>query len=364
MNICIDARPLLGKRTGIGNYTFNLIKHISECSEDIKIKCFMSSLKAMRINPFKNYGNIRSYRYLFPNKYLNYLWSYTDYPKIQWLVGKTDIVHSTNYYYIPHGKESSHITTVHDINFLKYNEFAHNDIKSILSKKLGLFLKCSSFIIVPTNAVKSDILNYFNFLNEDQIKIIHYGIEVEKEDCPLSSIIDGEYILSVGSFIPRKNFNMLIEAFMLLSDSIFKNFKLVIGGMLDNETRGNAPKLRERNVILLDYISQKDLQNLYCFAKLFVLPSIDEGFGFPVLEAQSYGIPVVISDIPVFREIALESALFFDPCNKDEIAGQISKCLFDTDLQKDLISKGYENINRFDWTKCAEDHMEVYKRCL
>lgn len=364
MKLCLDTRPLLSVETGIANYVYNLIKHMALADSSISIKCFFSSLRLKNTKYFKNFSNIRKYRYYIPNRPLNYIWSYANFPKIEWLVGNVDIVHSTNYYYIPHKPSSRHITTVHDINFLKFPEIAQKDIKSILLKRIRLFLENTTCIIVPSMAVKNDIIDYFDNIRPDNIKVIHHGSIEKSNEMPGPSIIDGEYLLTVGSFLPRKNFESLIDAFLVLSKTIHKNYKLVIAGALTEELKKKIAFYRQKNIYLLDYVSRETIINLFTYAKLFIFPSIDEGFGLPVLEAQTYGVPVIISDIPVFKEIAADSALYFKPKSIEDIAENISRCLFDQQIQDELSKRGYENIRRFSWEKSAMQHIEVYKGCL
>lgn len=365
MRLCIDARPLLGNITGIANYTYNLIKSINQMDESITIKCFLTSLKAKKRKIFHCGDRIKEFRYIYPNKCLNYLWSYTQFPKVEWFVGGADIIHSTNYYYMPHYKSSRHITSVHDINFIKFEEFAANDIKTILKKRLKHFLDMSSCIITPTNSVKSDILDYFDNVEDDMIHVIPHGIDpVTTDFTGIVPIIKGDYILSVGSFIPRKNFSNLIKAFYLLQESQFKDLKLVIAGDLERDMQKKIGYYRDRNIILLDYISREKLVNLYQYAKVFVMPSIDEGFGFPVLESQSYGVPTANSDIPVFREIAGDSALYFSPHDIEDIADKISNCMLDSGLKHTLIQKGLENVKKYNWNDTAQKHIDLYRKCM
>ncbi len=366
MKLCIDARPLLGNMTGIANYVFHIVKNISQIDHDLTIKCFYASIRARRKKLFANNDKIEEYRYMIPNRLLNYFWSYAGLPKVEWLTGDVDVIHATNYYYMPHKKKARLITTVHDINFLKYRHFASKDIKSIITGRLGKFLIKSNFIITPSNSVKNDILEYFRDIDESKIKPIYHGIDpiYSNHERNMDPIISDDYILAVGSFIPRKNFNRLIKAFSQISSSELKDTRLVIAGPVPGKVRADKEEYARKNIIIYDYISQESLINLYKYAKLFVMPSLDEGFCFPVIEAQSMGIPVVISDIPVFREIAGDSALYFSPMDTGAIADRILYSINNAELRKDLVQKGYDNLARYNWSESARKHLELYERCL
>ncbi len=112
-------------------------------------------------------------------------------------------------------------------------------------------------------------------------------------------------------------------------------------------------------VIFTDYVPQQDLPALISGAKVFVLPSLWEGFGIPVIEAQACGIPVAVSNISSLPEIAGDSGLTFDPTKPEEIASAVTVLLTDEKLREVFIKKGFENIKRFSWEACAQQTLKV-----
>ena len=115
----------------------------------------------------------------------------------------------------------------------------------------------------------------------------------------------------------------------------------------------------KKDIILKDYISEKEKDELYKNADLFVLPSFYEGFGLPILEAMSYGVPVVCSNNSSLPEVTGDAGLFFDPNNIQEIAEAINKIFNDDDLRNKMIEKGFENVERFSWEKCVRETVGV-----
>lgn len=366
MKLCIDARPLLGNMTGIATYVYHLVKNLSQVDREMIIKCFYSSLKGKKPGHFENNYKIEEYRYFIPNRLLNYLWSYPGLPKVEWLTGDADIIHATNYYYIPHTKKSRLVTTVHDLNFIKNSRLASGDIKNIISKRLGRFLEKSCFIITLSNAVKNDILMHYSGIDESRIRPVYVGLDpyYSNHEKNMDPIIGGDYILSVGSFIPRKNFKSLIDAFRQVSRSGLKGMKLVIAGPVPGKIKKSIKEYAGENTIIFDYISRESLINLYKYARLFVMPSFDEGFCIPIIEAQSMGIPVLISDIPVFHEIAGDSAVYFPPGDIQALADAMVWLIENEEGQKALARRGHENIKRYDWADTAKRHLEIYRECM
>jgi glycosyltransferase involved in cell wall biosynthesis len=168
------------------------------------------------------------------------------------------------------------------------------------------------------------------------------------------------YILFVGTLQPRKNIAKLIEAFSQLKN---KNTQLVIVGKKGWlwEEIFNAPAkfgVLER-VKFLDFVSNEDLPGLYKNALCFVLPSLYEGFGLPVLEAMKFGCPTVISNVSSLPEVGGDASLYFDPQSVDDIAQKIEMVVSDEKLRAEMVKKGYNQVKQFSWEKTAKQTLKV-----
>ncbi|MCL4394600.1 MAG: glycosyltransferase family 4 protein [Chloroflexi bacterium] len=176
--------------------------------------------------------------------------------------------------------------------------------------------------------------------------------------------IGKDYILALGTVHPRKNYARLIEAFAALDRP---DLCLVVAGrrgwmyepILE---RGRSLGIADR-VLFLEYVPSDVLPFLVGGAKLLAFPSLYEGFGLPVLEAQGCGTPVVCSMTSSLPEVAGDAALFVDPLDVDAIAGAMERLLSDASLRAKLVSHGFENIKRFSWERSARSALEVF-RCL
>jgi glycosyltransferase involved in cell wall biosynthesis len=178
--------------------------------------------------------------------------------------------------------------------------------------------------------------------------------------------IGREFLLYVGSAYPHKNLEKLILAFLALADN-YPDLQLVLGGKkntfyqkleawliaLDNKN--------SQRIIFTDYLSDNELAVLYASARVYVFPSLIEGFGLPPLEAQTYGLPVVASDASCLPEVLGKSALYFNPDSVEEMTEKIKLLLDDNNLRSELIENGKENLKLFSWERMAKKIYNLYK---
>lgn len=165
------------------------------------------------------------------------------------------------------------------------------------------------------------------------------------------------FILFVGNNNPRKNLERIICAFDLLKERTGLSHKLVIAGeqgwKFDREKSLANVKHREE-VLFIGFVSDDDMPTLYSGADLFVFPTLYEGFGIPIIEAQKCGTPVVTSNYSALPETAGNGAILVDPYDVESICAGMTRVLVDKDLSSYLINKGFENAEKFSWKKSAE----------
>jgi glycosyltransferase involved in cell wall biosynthesis len=168
------------------------------------------------------------------------------------------------------------------------------------------------------------------------------------------------YILFVGTIQPRKNIAKLIEAVSLLKN---KEIQLVVvgkKGWLWEEILAAPEKFKITDRIkFLDFVGNEDLPSLYKNAQCFVLPSLYEGFGLPVLEAMQFGCPVVTSNVSSLPEVGGDAAIYFDPESVDDMAEKIDKVISDEKLRAEMTEKGYNQVKKFSWEKTAKETLKV-----
>ncbi len=264
------------------------------------------------------------------------------------------------------------VATVHDLAFLKFPEHFTFKDKLLLNWHTKRAVKMADKIIVPSRATKNDLIDLYKVKSE-KIKVIYHGYKkvysVTSKGTKFCALtISAPYIFFVGTIQPRKNIVNLVKAFEIFKSRHFssaKNYKLIIAGGKGWLWRETFKKIKEssvrQDIILTGAVSSQELANLYSRAKVFILPSLYEGFGLPILEAFSYGVPVIASNNSSLSEIVGEAGLLINSENSDAIAEAIKKAIENNDLRDDLIKKGKRRLFDFSWEKSAEEHLKVFE---
>lgn len=262
------------------------------------------------------------------------------------------------------------LVVIHDCAYDRFLEF-ENIVAKIYFKTMFYGAKYfSQKTITSSNFSKKELVKFYR-INTNKIEVIYGGVpempEVKEEfiQKTLNKFkIKKHYFLYVGNFRPRKNLPGLIKAFKLFRESSGLDYLLIVAGrkdkrFLDLEKEIKKIKL-EKNVILTGFVSQKEKTALYKKAGALIFPSFYEGFGLPILEAQSMGTPVLTSNISSLPEITRNSALLVNPYNIKDIAKGMEKIVLDDLLRQELIKKGFENIKRFSWEKSAQKLLNLF----
>lgn len=261
------------------------------------------------------------------------------------------------------------VVTIHDLGYLQYPE-AHPTIdRWYLDLSTRWNARSSCRIITPSQATKIDVMNRLG-VDGDLIEVIHSGVDpairpvgdgARIEEVKARHGITGEYLLTVGTVHPRKNIAGLLKAFDLLRREDRIGAKLVVVGKMGwkiGQFASLAQALGDQ-VVWAGYVPPEDLPALYSGATLFVLPSLSEGFGFPVLEAMACGTPVVASNTTSLPEIAGDAAVLVDPKSASDIARGMLSVAENGELRENMRRKGLDQASRFTWRATAEKTLAV-----
>jgi glycosyltransferase involved in cell wall biosynthesis len=219
-------------------------------------------------------------------------------------------------------------------------------------------LKKADKIIVPSQNTKNDLIKFYH-ANPDKIFVAYHGVGNPPKTSgqnPNYKLQTTNYILYLGRGDRRKNIQGLIKAFRILKQEFKIPHKLILAG--PNIGYKITRDLKD-DVICRGYVQDDEKWELLKNADVFVFPSFYEGFGIPVLEAQRVGTPVVASSTSSFPEVLKDSALLVNPYRVSEIADAIHKIISRPELRNELIKRGFENIQRFSWPKCAEETLKI-----
>lgn len=265
------------------------------------------------------------------------------------------------------------VITIHDLAFLTRKEDLTKSKSTWKKLVTSKSVKKADRIICITNFAKSEVEKYYP-MNKHKVDVVYNGFnDFSKENIVLENVRDEireytkqPYILNVSTISPRKNMDGLIKAFDAIKNKVEYNLIIAGGnGWLYESIYKLADELKLRNrVIFTGKINDDELKCLYKNASVFVYPSYYEGFGLPPLEAMSYGIPTIVSNMTSIPEVVGDAGLYVDPYNPKDISDKIVMISDDTNLKSNLISLGNKKIKEYNWEKCAEETIKVYNKLL
>ena len=271
------------------------------------------------------------------------------------------------------------IPVFHDAFFWEYPEH-YNKYWLLFFRNLGLAAaKKSAYVVAPTQYASNQLAKYTG-INPNKIKVIGEApktiansISENETTAIVKQILNLNYILHVGTLEKRKNLVALIQAFKIVRENGFPNLKLVLVGKASNKiTLDDSSAIKDtikeqqltNDVILTGYLCDVEVQQLYQKAKLYVFPSINEGFGIPVLEAFKYQVPLVIANNTCLPEVAGQGAKSFNPFSVQDMANAIGTVLKDEALRQSYIEKGNAQLQNFSWDKTARALMQLFKKAV
>ena len=247
------------------------------------------------------------------------------------------------------------VTCIHDIIPLRV---VPGGLVNSYKKSFEDVLRKSTKILTDSEFSKWDIIDYFH-VDENRIDVIYCGVNAEQFRQPFDRErirakynLPEKYILYFGTCGPRKNVESVIRAYARLPEIVRREYALVITNPSDA-----VKTCAVENDITPHYISNvssEDKAAVYQLASVLVWPSLYEGFGLPIIEAQAAGTPVVCSNVTSLPEVAGDAAVLVEPMDTEAMAAGIERCLYDVSFREDLIIRGRENVKRFSWDDAAK----------
>lgn len=369
IRIAIQAADLDHKRIdGTRVYILNLFKNFGRLDQSSNFLIYHKDCFNPELQPpnFSNY-KIKKIKFPFFWTQSRFAWEiWRDKPDILWMP-----MQALPYF---RRKKMKTAVTIHDLAF-KY--FPENFPKKNL-RRLNFFssyaIRKSDKIIAVSESTKKDIIKFYPEIKPGKIKVIYHGFDdklfsaernLEKESELKRRLgIKNKYLLYVGAIQPRKNLVTLVSAFEIVKKT-YPEVQLVLAGekawQWENTLKKAQNSQFKADIILPGRLKFDDLGHLIRGADIFVLPSLYEGFGIPILEALASRIPVISADNSSLREAGGDAALYFDAKKPDALAKNIIKLLSDAELKSQLIKKGLQQIKKFSWEKCARETLDYLK---
>ena len=373
MKIAIDARSLEGQKTGVGRYLINLLKYWKN-EKDIRfILYFQNSIPEDKILKSQNFSkkiiknpiNLKS----------NAFWQHFTLPAAL-KKDRPNFFFSPSYL-LPFFCPIMSVVTIHDVSYEAHPEWFLPSDRILLKKISFRAAKKAKIIFTPSNFSKNEIIKYYK-VKAEKIKVTPLGVgesfkKISFDDSEKIKKIKEEYgikdkfIFYIGSIFNRRHLSEIIKAFEKLN---LPDYQFLIIGKnhtypfinLEKQIQKTNNFLNRNAIIKKDYIPDEDLISVYNYASLFIWLSDYEGFGLPILESMASATPVITNKAGSIPEVAGDAAIFVkNPTDSEEISRAIYKGLTDENLRKNLIEKGFQQVKKFSWKKCARGTLDYIK---
>ncbi|OGD88786.1 hypothetical protein A3D81_01365 [Candidatus Curtissbacteria bacterium RIFCSPHIGHO2_02_FULL_40_17] len=369
MKIAIDISQIV-YGTGVSNYTRELIEAIAKLDRKNEYVLFGSSLRQNKIlrdfkNSLSDYSNFQIKLFHFPLSILEFLWNRLHIYSLEKFIGEVDLYHSSNWLQAPvKSKQTVKVTTVHDMVSFLFPSSVHRRILANEKRRFRHIKKEVDIVIADSQSTKEDLVKFLE-IPQEKIRVIYLAPSSKfspKDDDKVKETLEKykikkPYILSVATQEPRKNIQKLLDVFSEIG-KLRTGVSLVLCG-----NYGWGPGLHyEENVIFTDYVSEEDLISLYSGCRVFVYPSLYEGFGLPILEAMACGAPVITSNNSSMSEIAKDTAILIDPRSEGQLKRAIELVLdLNLDNYQKMVRASLDRARHYSWTKTAKETLKVYE---
>jgi glycosyltransferase involved in cell wall biosynthesis/ubiquinone/menaquinone biosynthesis C-methylase UbiE len=372
MKIAIDVSLAVGESAGVGSYTRGLLEGLAAIDPNNQYVLYSYLDFPQFPQPtFPQQSNFSSQILQLEGEHWERIWSRADLPPKEAL-DVVDVLHSP-FFNAPPEHYGALVVTIHDVSFLLQPQF-HTEANRLhcLQGTLNAALYADRIIAV-SHQTKRDLIDYFS-IPEERIRVIHEAprriyspernVEVIRGTLERFGIFHN-FILFVGSLEPRKNLKTLLQAYATyVTRHAGQEWLVVAGGKgwLNDDLSQVAAELGiAERVNFLGYVQEADLRVLYSATKLFVYPSIYEGFGLPPLEAMACGAPVITSNTSALPEVVGNAALLVDPHNGEALSQAMERVLCDHDLRARMRQQSLARAKRFSWERTAEETLAVYE---
>ena len=252
------------------------------------------------------------------------------------------------------------VSTFHDL-FVMSGDYSTPEFRARFSDQARAAAEKSDLIIAVSHFTARQIEQLLK-VEPARIRVIHHGFEPPAEWAPAAT--RERMILFVGALQRRKNVERLVEAF----EQVAPGWTLALAGSFGFGSEEIMARIqaspRRQDIQVLGYISEGALRDLYRRASVFAFPSLDEGFGMPLLDAMGNGIPIITSNVSALPEVAGDAALLVDPGDVTSVADGLRRLIDDESLREQLIQKGLERCKQFTWAKAVERTWAVYEDLL
>lgn len=360
LRIGVDIRPFYEPLTGVGWYLYYLLHELGK-RDDVELFLF-GDARIVDLGPTLHAGLPPNAHYCtfdlrgLPESHLARPLTAAAY--VVWIaLTDCDVFFGANYV-LPrlHGAVAKRrVITIHDLTYKRFPELLQKETLENLDRHITREITIADAIVCVSESTRRDLLQFYQ-VDPARAMAIHSGLGTPPDAEPVDGL-PPRYLLFVSTIEPRKDLGTLIDAFERLD----YDGSLVVVGKVGWKSEHLLPRLRNPRIVHLDYVRAAQLVTIFRNAEVFVFPSLYEGFGFPLLEAMTHGVPTIAARSSSLPEIGGDAALYFKPGDAAELETQLRRLLGDEVLRSELIERGRRRAAEFRWDIAAAKTLEVFK---
>ena len=362
MQILVDYRPALRARTGVGEYMHEIIRAYTAEHRGDQVAAFTSSWRDRPDAGTAARLGARVVDRRVPVRVLNLLWHRLQWPPVEAMAGPVDVVHAAHPLMIP-SRRAARVVTVHDLFFLDHPESTSGEIRRDYPALTARHVQSAEAIVTPSQYTRGLVISRFG-VSAERVYACPFGAPAWQHLGRQPNTPADGYFLFVGTLVARKNLPTLLEAYSRIAGTWPGCPRLVIAGGATPEASASLQRIQQPplagHVEHVGYVSEGERERLYAGALALVMPSLDEGFGVPALEAMAAGVPVIASNRGSLPEVIGEAGTLLEPADVDGFAAAMERTARDRNWASGRGAAGISRAASFTWRTTARRLREAY----
>ncbi|MGZ4678684.1 MAG: glycosyltransferase family 4 protein [Ilumatobacteraceae bacterium] len=355
LRVAFDVGPLAGHRTGVGLAVAAMHASLAEV-EGLELIDYIVS--------FRSSPPSGTRRLPIPALLAHRLWAIADHPRADRFLGAPDAVHGTNYVVPP--SRVPQVVSVYDCWFLRNPELARGDVKRS-GRVLRRAIARGATVHASSASTAGEIAELFPGSRVATIPLAALPVPEPSLEPPIPALIRRPYIAAIGTLERRKNLPVLVDAFALFASEHDEILLVLAGSDGDDRPAINAAIDRldpaaAKRVVMTGRIDEPARSWLVRNATVLAYPSLDEGFGFPLLDAMQVGVPIAASNRGSIPEVCGSAGLLCEPADPVGLAGNLAMAVFDSETRARLLAASGAQLAKFSWQRCATDLAALYRQ--
>ncbi len=369
LRVALDATPLLGLPTGVGVFCQGALGALA-ARPGLQVRAYAVSWRRRGLLGALVPAGVDARQRPMPARPLHALWGRVDAPPLEWFIGRTDVVHGTNFV-VPPTARAATVASVHDLTPLRHPELCDQGTLAYPGL-IRRAVRRGAWIHTDSAFVAAEVVEAFG-VDATRVRVVNPGVP-ELPSVAGAEVVEtlrrilppgtGRHCLSVGTAEPRKDLPGLVRAFSSVADR-HADVALVLAGPPGWGEAAliaavDASPARGR-IVRTGWLDQRDLAALMASAAVLAYPSLYEGFGFPPLQAMQAGVPVIATRAGSLPEVLGDAAILVEPREEGALAAALDVCLGDEALRDRLVAAGAARASRYSWERCGEGLEALYR---